>query len=310
MIIRRFNTLAISVLVACVASAAHPAAADDTAAAITAIPEAATTRIVSLGGDVTEILAALGYTDRIVAVDSTSKFPEGVLQTKANVGYLRVLSTEGVLSVNPSAIIASDGAGPPDVVKALKGSSIPYLVVEDDAGPESVVAKVRHIGAALNAGDRAEILAKSIEGEFAALAKARAQLKQAKRALIVLTVQNGRAIVGGAGSSADAILKLAGADNAAIGMDGFKPVSDEQLAEFAPDAVIVMGRVGEGAHKPIDLVKALKGLQSSPAIAANAVSQMDGLYLLGFGPRTPSAARDVMATIYPERHAEKSDAAP
>ncbi len=27
---------------------------------------------------------------------------------------------------------------------------------------------------------------------------------------------------------------------------------------------------------------------------------MDGLYLLGFGPRTPSAARDLMAALYPE----------
>jgi iron complex transport system substrate-binding protein len=310
MTIRRFNPWVFATLAACMAAIAHPAAADDAGAAFTAISEAATTRIVSLGGDVTEILAALGYMDRIAAVDSTSKFPEVALETKANVGYLRALSTEGVLSVNPSAIIASDGAGPPDVVKALKGSSIPYLVVEDDAGPESVVAKVRHIGAAINAGDRAEKLAKSIEAEFAALAKEREQLKKAKRALIVLTVQNGRAIVGGAGSSADAILKLAGADNAAVGMDGFKPVSDEQLAQFAPDAIIVMGRVGEGAQKPVELVKALKGLQSSPAITANAVIQMDGLYLLGFGPRTPAAARDVMAAIYPERRAEKSDAAP
>ena len=27
---------------------------------------------------------------------------------------------------------------------------------------------------------------------------------------------------------------------------------------------------------------------------------MDGLYLLGFGPRTPNAARDLMAELYPE----------
>jgi len=125
----------------------------------------------------------------------------------------------------------------------------------------------------------------------------------------VLAVQNGRAIVGGAGSSADAMLKLAGAENAVKGMDGFKPVSDEQLAEFAPDAVIVMSRVGETTQKPIDVVKALKGLQSSPAVTANAVSDMDGLYLLGFGPRTPAAARDVMAVLYPERRADKSEPA-
>jgi len=285
------------------------ARADTVGVAPVVVPAAAQSRIVSLGGDVTEILDALGFMDRVIAVDTTSRFPAAVLQTKPNVGYLRALSTEGVLSLNPSVIIASDGAGPPDVVKALKGSSIPYVTVEDDAGAEAVAGKVRSIGAALNVGEKSEAFAKSIEAQFASLAAERALIKQPKRALIVLAVQNGRAIVGGAGSSADAMLKLAGAENAVKGMDGFKPVSDEQLAEFAPDAVIVMSRVGETTQKPIDVVKALKGLQSSPAVTANAVSDMDGLYLLGFGPRTPAAARDVMAVLYPERRADKSEPA-
>jgi iron complex transport system substrate-binding protein len=30
---------------------------------------------------------------------------------------------------------------------------------------------------------------------------------------------------------------------------------------------------------------------------------MDGLYLLGFGPRAPAAARELMQTLYPELRA-------
>jgi iron complex transport system ATP-binding protein len=54
-------------------------------------------RIVSIGGAVTEILYALGLEDRIVAVDTTSVYPERALAEKPNVGYMRQLSPEGTV---------------------------------------------------------------------------------------------------------------------------------------------------------------------------------------------------------------------
>jgi iron complex transport system substrate-binding protein len=47
-------------------------------------------------------------------------------------------------------------------------------------------------------------------------------------------------------------------------------------------------------------VFALKGLGSTPAGASNRVISMDGLYLLGFGPRAPAAARELMGRLYPD----------
>ena len=69
---------------------------------------AAAPRILSLGGDVTEILHDLGQSDKVVAVDTTSQFPASALKEKNSVGYLRALSAEGVLSVNPTLILASE----------------------------------------------------------------------------------------------------------------------------------------------------------------------------------------------------------
>jgi len=72
-----------------------------------------TSRIVAIGGDVTEILYALKADAKIAAVDSTSQFPVQALKEKPNVGYMRALSAEGVLSANPTVIVASKDAGPP-----------------------------------------------------------------------------------------------------------------------------------------------------------------------------------------------------
>ena len=44
---------------------------------------------------------------------------------------------------------------------------------------------------------------------------------------------------------------------------------------------------------------ALAGLAATPAAAQHRLLVMDSLYLLGFGPRTPAAALDLMAALHP-----------
>jgi iron complex transport system substrate-binding protein len=259
--------------------------------------DAAAPRILSLGGDITEILYGLGQSDKIIAVDTTSQFPTNALKEKKSVGYLRALSAEGVLSVNPTLIIASEDAGPPEVVKALKSSGVRYVDIDDKPTAEGVPDKVRRIGSVVGADEAAKALAAKIETEFASLADDRKRIEARKKVLFILAVQNGRATVGGAGTAADSILQLAGADNAAAGVTGYKPVSDEQLTEFTPDAVVVMNR-GDGDHHGAGQVLALPGLSQTVAAKTKNLIEMDGLYLLGFGPRAPSAARDLMKALY------------
>ena len=100
----------------------------------------------------------------------------------------------------------------------------------------------------------------------------------------------------GRGSSADAIIAEAGAVNAASAVDGFKPVTDEGIIAAAPDVVLMMAR-GNHAANPAE-VFALPAFSATPAATQKALVTMDGLYLLGFGPRTPQAARDLMAAVY------------
>jgi iron complex transport system substrate-binding protein len=263
-----------------------------------AVKIADTSRIVAIGGDVTEILYALKAEGKIAAVDSTSQFPPEALKDKKNVGYMRALSAEGVLSTSPSVILAAKDAGPPDVVAALKASAVPYLELPDDHTPESAVAKIRFIAKLVGAESAGDALAKTVEHDFAALAKDRAKITKPVRAIFVLTVQNGRATVAGTNTSADAVIKLAGAENAGAGIEGYKPLVEESAMQLAPDAIVTM-RHSSSTFKADDIL-AVKGLQASPAGQNRRIIEMDGLYLLSFGPRSARAARDLMAALYPE----------
>ena len=281
---------ALLALTVCLSSIACPAQAEG--------PVKDTSRIVSIGGDVTEILYALGFAPKIVAVDTTSTYPASALKEKKNVGYVRALSTEGVLSTNPSVIIAGAYAGPPEVVAALKASSVPYIEVPEDPTPEGVAEKIRLIAATIGAEASADALVKKVEEDFEALASQRARIKKPVRALFVLAAQNGRAIVGGRNTQSDAIFALAGAENAAAQINGHKPLADEAAIELAPDVIVAMSTPVPG-NEPSKMLE-LPVFRSTPAATNNRLVEMDGNYLLNFGPRAGQAARDLMLALYPE----------
>lgn len=265
-------------------------------------------RIVAAGGVVTEVLYALGLQDRIVGVDTTSQWPPEALKQKQSVGYVRALSAEGVLSLKPSRIIAVEGAGPPDALALLKESGTPITMIPEALTPEAVVSKIAAIGKAAGAAEPAQQLAASVKRRFEQLDKLRAGLPGQKRVLFVLSLQNGRTMVGGRNTTADAIIALAGAINAASAVEGFKPMTDEAIITAAPDTVLMMRHSSAHNAGPDELF-AMPAFSQTPAARQKSLIRMDGLYLLGFGPRTPDAARDLMAELYPEARVVQLSAA-
>ena len=83
-------------------------------------------------------------------------------------------------------------------------------------------------------------------------------------------------------------------------MSGYKPLTEEAIVELAPEVILIMRRSsGNDAHDTAQLLE-IKGVQSTPAGAGKRVIMMDALYLLGFGPRAPRAARELMGRMYPD----------
>jgi iron complex transport system substrate-binding protein len=267
-----------------------------------------TERIVAAGGIVTEVLYALGLQDKIVGVDTTSQWPPDAQKEKKSVGYVRALSAEGVLSLKPSQIIAVEGAGPPDALALLKESGTPITMIPEALTPEAVIAKIAAIGKAAGAAEPAQQLAAAVKTRFDELGRLRTGLPKQKRVLFVLSLQNGRTMVGGRNSTADAIIALAGGVNAASAVEGFKPMTDEAIITAAPDVVLMM-RFSSAHNATPDELFAMPAFSQTPAAKQKSLIRMDGLYLLGFGPRTPNAARDLMAELYPEAKVAQLSAA-
>jgi iron complex transport system substrate-binding protein len=75
-------------------------------------------------------------------------------------------------------------------------------------------------------------------------------------------------------------------------------LSDEAVVESAPDVILAMRRSSDKDNHDLTQLFSLKAVQATPAGKSRHIIMMDGLYTLGFGPRTPAAARDLMAEIY------------
>lgn len=253
--------------------------------------------VVSIGGSITEILYALGLSHRIAAVDSTSLYPPGVLSAKPVVGYMRALSAEGVLSTSPTLILAEEGSGPPETIDILEKASVPFVLVPSDPAPEGVTQKIRFVSEAMGVPDRGAALAAAVADDLDAVRRAVARTGTKARVMFILSLADGRVLAAGEGTSAAVMIELAGAENALRGFTGYKPVNNEAIIEAAPEVIVMMER-GDHAASP-QQVFAHPALAATPAAEWQRLVTMDGLYLLGFGPRIAHAVRDLAASIYP-----------
>lgn len=273
-----------------VALLAVPALAQD----LRPFPDAS--RLVAVGGSLTEIIFALGEEGRLVGRDSTAVYPEEALKLP-DVGYMRALSPEGVLSVNPSALLVLEGSGPKEALDVLSKASIPYETVPEGFTHEGILAKIKAVGQALGVEDKAKELAETVDKDLKDAEELTRDVPQRQKVLFILSMQDGKVQASGTGSAANGIIALAGAENAITDYQGYKALTDEAIINAKPDVILMMDRGGELAVSDETLFSH-PALSLTPAGQNKRIVRIDGAYLLGFGPRTASAIRDLAKAIY------------
>jgi iron complex transport system substrate-binding protein len=254
-------------------------------------------RIVTVGGALTEIVYALGLEDRLVGIDTTSLYPPQALKQKPNVGYMRQLSAEGVLGLNPELIIASEGSGPKETLAVLGEAKVPLVTVPETFSEDGILERIRIVAHELGVEQRGACLSKAVTKDLAAMRKLREKISAKRRVMFVISFVNGRAMVAGSKTAAHEMIAMAGAVNAVDSYEGYKPLSEEAIVAARPDVILVMQRGSDAISS--DTIFANAAFALTPAAKDKAFIAMDGLYLLGFGPRTAAAARDLAVQLYP-----------
>ena len=257
-----------------------------------------TSGIVVAGGSITEILYFLNEEDKILGIDVTSNFPK---QTKElpSIGYVRNLSTEGILSLNPKLILGENDMGPLLVLDQINEVGVDLRIIPEEQTAMGIIDKISCIASIIGSQDRAQ---EKIKGELMPIVKDLERFQgdkifEKKRVMLILSMQGTSPIVAGLGTSGDGFIKMTGAINVFESFKGWKPVSEEAIIESDPDYFIIPSR---DMHKNSDV----KSLTSNPIFKNTKAGSKenfifeDSMAMLGFGPRTIITALKVAKKMY------------
>jgi len=257
-----------------------------------------TNDIVVAGGSITEILYFLNEEDRILGVDVTSNFPKETSELPS-IGYVRSLSTEGILSLNPKLILGENDMGPPLVLDQINEVGVDLRIIPEEQTTMGIIDKIFCIASIIGSQDRAQ---EKIKSELIPIVEDLEKFQgdkifEKKRVMLILSMQGTSPIVAGLGTSGDGFIKMTGAINVFESFEGWKPVSEEAIIESDPDYFIIPSR---DMHKNSDV----KSLTSNPIFKNTKAGYEenfifeDSMSMLGFGPRTIFTALKIAKEMY------------
>lgn len=253
-------------------------------------------RIVSVGGSVTETIYALGAQGSLVGTDSSSLYPAEATQLP-QVGYMRQLSSEGVLSLRPSLVLAAEDTGAPAALEQIRSAGVPLVIVPSQSTLDGARAKIRFIARALNREANGAELINRLEADLRTANEMLAGVKRKPRVLFIYARGAGALNVSGTGTAADEMIRLAGGVNAITGFANYKPLTPEAVVAAAPDIVLFPSRGLESVGGVEGALK-LPGISETPAGRDRRIIAQDDLLLLGFGARTGEAVRELVNLIH------------
>jgi len=252
-------------------------------------------RIVSVGGDVTEIVYALGAGDQIVATDSTSVFPEEAVGTP-KVGYVRRLSAEGVLSLEPDLILISGAAGPEAALEQIRASGVALVEMETSYTIEAIVEKIETVANVLDREVEGRTYADELKRDWSEASVRIAALDISPSVLFFATFADNAPRAAGRDTAAHGVIELIGGVNVFGSETGYKSLSLEAAVAADPDIILVM-------DQNVDRAGGLEGLMQHPAISLTTAARtnqefvVDAVKVMQFGPRTANAVADLAQTI-------------
>lgn len=240
-------------------------------------------RIVTIGGSVTEIVYALGFGPNVVGTDITSTYPRQVFMLP-RIGALRQSSAESILSLDPSIVITTTALSPPAVAQQVRDAGVPVLIVDEATSVELAKRRIQDVGEALRSADKATDIITAMETQLAEAATIQAEMDVKPSVLFIYTRGAAMVNVSGKGTGADAIVELAGGHNVITQYEGYRPLTAEAAVSSQPDIILapshgveMLGGMENFMNQP--------GLKLTPAAKNGHVRAVDTGMLLSFGPR-------------------------
>lgn len=250
-----------------------------------------TSRIVTLSGDLTEIVWELGLGESVVATDVTTVYPPEAVGLPV-VGVGRFLTAEAVLANEPTLVLGDTQTSPTSAIEQIRSAGVPVHISEVPTSFDGLYDKFRQLGEALGVPDRGEALASRVEREVAAALALAAPLPQAPGIAFIYSRGPDVMLLFGSEMTTQPLIEAAGGTDvgAATGVRGTVSVTPEALVAAAPEVIITTSE-GLAALGGLDGLLAIPGFAETPAGRDRRILDYPEGDFLTFGPRVAESLR-------------------
>ncbi|WP_256005707.1 heme/hemin ABC transporter substrate-binding protein [Pedobacter deserti] len=248
---------------------------------------AAPKRIISLSGPITETVDALGCGAQIVAVDVTSTYP-AYINKVPKVSKDRAVSAEGIISFSPDLVLAPVGLISKQTEAQLKSAGVKLIVINEEYSPKGAVNFISQVAHALGNPAKGEELIKRTTMEVNKALETVKRNPKSPKVLFLYARGTGVMMVAGKETSIDAIIKLAGAKNAASNFSKYKPYTTEALVAANPDIILMFDFGYKSLGGAAGILK-MPGVNLTNAGKNKRIIEMDSELLTNFSVRLGQA---------------------
>ncbi|MCQ1058476.1 heme/hemin ABC transporter substrate-binding protein [Photobacterium sp. DNB23_23_1] len=258
----------------------------------------ASERIISAGAAITEIINAMGAQEQLVAVDVTSK--NLVNEEMPVLGYHRQLSAESLIALTPTRLLGSNEMGPRTTLDLIQQAGIEVDVVNSGETVDDLLSRIEQVGKLTHTEKEALKLQAHVQEKIDSINQTLAQQTEKKKVMFLMIHEGRPANVAGRNTTADSVIRLAGAINpAASAVESYKPISLEAMVEMQPDIILLSSRTLSQIGSADDLLKQMPLLAATPAGRNKAVVTIDGTALIGgLGLKSLSEAERLNKAFY------------
>ena len=259
-------------------------------------------RIIPLDGDLAEVVFALGLGDRVVATDLSATFPPEA-DALPEIGYQRALSAEPIAAFEPTVLLATDLAGPPEALDQLRLLGYPLVMIDRPSDASGPATKIRQVAEALGVAELGAALARDVQADIDTASEMGAAAAAAgDRPRVLALYLRGEAVqyVFGKNSGLDWVIEAAGATDVGseLGVVDNAPLTAESVLRAAPD-VFLVSTTGLESVGGLDGLLAIPGIAQTPAGAAARVIAHPDQYLFGGGPRAGMLLAELVGELHP-----------
>ena len=250
--------------------------------------------VISLQPSNTEILFELGVGDKVIGVTDYDKWPEEV-QNIEKVSDTINVNLERVIELNPDVVFAYTMGGE-EQVEQLESAGLKVFVIQSASSIEDVYGDIGQIAQVMGVEDKGKELVEKIKGQFAELKEKTDKIEQKKKVYFEIAPAPDIWSIG-SGTFQQELIEAAGIENIYRDQNGWFSISEEDIINRNPDAIITTVNYGKD---PTVEIKSRQGWESVTAIQNGAVYELDANILDRPGPRIAEAAELMAKTIYPE----------